>query len=548
MSKKLNKLDKVYLAMEQKPLQLSYDSPKTLSEANSAIEELLQLNKNGQAQLKAIHEHYQAKFKSYQATLRKVLNDAYGQSSEKFKSLFNEAEILNAVTECEETIETNLELGNNAENESSDQPKKERKKKRKILADHIPRKEVMQDLPETEKFCKADGSALVKIGEDVREELVYQPSKLYVNRIITPKYGCPTCHEGVVCACGTKRLIPGSVASPSILANLIVSKYVDHLPLYRQEQMFARQQVELSRATLASWVIKCGQAVVPLVNLIKDTILEQPAIQCDETSILVMNKDGVKKSSKSYMWVMGRAGHGRKAVLFELGPRRDGDVAERLLGDYSGYLQTDGLRSYDNLIATTTNKRLGCMAHVRRKFVEVLKSISKSSRSEHPAANIVKLISTLYKVEEKARETSLFGVARVELRQKESKIIFEQLENLVATQLLETGTKSPYGLGLKYASVELPKIKLYLANGECEIDNNLIENLIRPFALGRKNWLFSENIEGAESSAALYTLLQTAKLNDKPVVDYLEDVFEKLPTCQTLSDYEELLPWNWRLN
>ena len=251
--------------------------------------------------------------------------------------------------------------------------------------------------------CKVDGSALVKIGEDVREELMYSPAQLWVRRHITPKYGCPSCHEGICWACSVPRLLPGSVASPSILSHLVVSKFVDHLPLYRQEKIFASHKVEITRATLANWVTKVVESLIPLANLIRDEILSSPAIDCDETPVQALKENGVQVSKKRYMWVMGRAGPGPKALLFEYGGGRSGEVVTRLLGDYRGLLQVDGYKAYDQLYCSIVGKRLGCMAHVRRKFVAILKTISKEHRQEHPASIIVKMIGDLYEVESKIK-------------------------------------------------------------------------------------------------------------------------------------------------
>lgn len=344
--------------------------PDDLHEAQEIIRELVTLNKNAAKEKQAVVNHYTAQINYLKALFRRVTNEVYGQSSERAHALFDEADQVYAISSEE------VEDGKAAPlDDSSKGGGKGVRKKRKILPDHLPREDVVHDLADSDKICPTDGATLVKVGEEVREEVVYRPAKFIVKRHITLKYGCPKCHEGVQCACPPKRLLPGSVASPSILANLHISKNEDHLPLYRQEKIFRRHQIELTRATLASWVIKFAAALQPLVNLIKDEILDGPTLQCDETPLMVLKRDGVQVSQKSYMWVMVSPGPppGRRgAVLYELGPGRGGDVAERLLADYGGLVQTDGLKVYDDLALAKKGRRLGCMAHVRRKFVEML--------------------------------------------------------------------------------------------------------------------------------------------------------------------------------
>ncbi len=522
--------------------------PDNLAEAQELILELKRLNDNGVGERKAIEDHYKALLSQMKAKFRTVLTTVYGASSEAMNALFNEADQAAAVAAATE------ELDAACEEVTGNDPRPPRKKKRKVLPDHLPREEVIHDLSEEEKICKDDGTTLEKIGEDVREEVSITPARIKVIRHITLKYGCPKCHGGVTCACGPKRVIPGSVASPSILASLVTNKYLDHLPLYRQEQMFKRHGVEITRATMAAWIIKTAAAVQPLVNLIKEAILEGKSLQCDETPLLVLKPNGVHLSKKNYMWVMGRAGPPgiSPAVLFELGPGRSSGVAARLLGDYPGFVQTDGLKSYDQLPASASGRRLGCMAHVRRQFAKIIKSLKADARGSHPASKIIKIIARLYKIEDEIREgykntcEVSYETYRSAIRVERAKGIFKELEDFIASEHLDTSKQSPYGLALTYAQNELPKIKLYLNNGETEIDNNWIENMIRPFALGRKNWLFSDTEHGADASANIYTIVQNAKINGLNVPQYLEEIFIRLPYCETVADYEALLPWNFK--
>ena len=544
--------------MDQTKLQIEHTLPSSLGEAHVMIRDLLRLNENAEKRQIDIENHFKTQLNRMKLLFRIAVTRIYGSSSEASKALFNESESLASEASIpKEPIPeedcTSPFCSEDDVNEPNDRPAESEKEKPKTrkrgpIPAHLTRVDVIHDLSAEGMSCANDGSALVKVGEDVREELVFIHSKIIVHRHITPKYGCPKCHCGIQTAPQPKRILPGTMASPSILANIMTSKYCDHLPLYRQEEIFMRHQIEINRATMASWMIKGAQALMPLVNLIRDDVLDAPMIQCDETPLNILEKDFIHISQKSYMWVMGRYGPDRKAVVYELGPKRSGDVAQRLLGDYGGYLQTDGLKSYDQLLASVTGKRLGCMAHVRRKFVDLLKSLPKEKRSDHPAAEIVKQIGKLYRVEEWLRENPNedFAKHRTEVRQKDCVPLFSELEELISRAITGQSEVSPFGTALKYAETELPKIRLYLTHGECEIDNNWIENMIRPFALGRKNWLFSATIKGADASANIYTIVQTAKHNGLNVHSYLESVFERLPYCETLEDYQALLPWTWR--
>jgi len=542
-------------------ISLNHKMPESLSEAHSMISELLKLNEAARINADARLAYLESKFatrlkfelKQQRAKLLADMDLRYGTRSEITRRLFDEPETASVIEEIMREAETRAE---NAEGSPSDlvnsdeasgknntEPTSKKRSKRKVLPDHLPREDVIHDLGQGQKICQIDGAALVKIGEDVREELMFKPAKLWVRRHITPKYGCPACHEGVSCACpAAPRLLPGTVASPSILSHLVVSKFVDHLPLYRQEQIFARHKVEITRATLANWIIKVGQSFIPLVNLIRDEILSSDAIQCDETPVQVLKENGIQTAKKRYMWVMGRAGPGPKAILFEYGRGRGGDVATRLLGDYKGLLQVDGYKSYDQLYYSIANRRLGCMAHVRRKFVALLKTLPKHLRHEHPAATIVKMIGKLYEIEDEIR--GMPSDFRRDVRQEKAAKIFAELVDFITSESLSVAKTSPYGIALNYAMNELPRVRLYLSHGECEIDNNAIENAIRPFALGRKNWLFSDTESGVESSAAIYTVLQTAKANGLNVSEYMDYILEALPACQSIDDYVKLLPWN----
>lgn len=518
-------------------LSIKHEIPDDVAALKSLCHELLTLNFAAAKSLKTAEDFYRAKLKQFARQI-------YGQTSEKICTiLFDEVEAVSAIEELE-TSQVFSEPPTTSAT-ASDQGKGG-KSKRKVISDSFPRTEVVHDLAAEEKFCTTDGEALVRIGEETREEVKFIPSRIEVTRHVILKYACPKCHDGVKCAHAPERLLPGTVASPSLLAQVAVSKYEDHLPLYRQERIFKRHDFDITRATLASWMIKVGDALTPLVNLIRDEIFEADALQCDETPVQVLKASEDHKPKKAYMWVMSRAGPGRRAVLYDYFTSRSGKTAEELLAGYEGYIQVDGYKGYDGVYASVRGKRLGCMAHVRRKFIAVLQPLPKKSRDQHPAANIVKMMAKLYEIETRIRDESV--ETRTTVRLTEAKPLFEQLEELCLQERLATSNASVYGQALAYACHELPRIRLYLDHGFCEIDNNRVENAIRPFALGRKNWMFCDTNKGAGASAAIYTVLQTAKQNGVDAKKYLERVFEDLPSCKTVDDYVKLLPWNVSLH
>jgi transposase len=337
-------------------------------------------------------------------------------------------------------------------------------------------------------------------------------------------------------------LIPQSYATAGLLAQIGVSKYLDHLPLYRQEQIYTRLGVHLTRQVMADWMIKLGEALKPLIGLMHERILDGPVVHADETPVKILTKDGVRTSHQAYMWQISRWGP-KPLVVFEFDMSRKKEVAEKLLGSYVGYIQIDAYAGYDLLFGDTSPRtRVGCMAHVYRKFRDFLASLStKEHRLGHPARKIMKLIEKLYDIEEICRPFTPEARRTYRLDQDAEKI-FDNLALLIADERQSVANSSPYYAALRYANDELPHIRHYLKHGSVELDNNLAENAIRPFALGRRNWLFMCTEDGAEASANIYSLLISAKANGLEPVSYLTRVIEQLPHCVTTEDFEALLP------
>lgn len=411
------------------------------------------------------------------------------------------------------------------------------KPKRVAIPEDLPREDVVIDLPESERHCP-EGHDLKCIGEETSEQLDVIPAQIKVIRTIRKKYACLACEGHVKRAPLPKTAIPKSLASPGLLANMTTGKYSDGLPLYRQEHMWQRLGVEIPRATMASWMIKVGELLTPVINLMEEDLLEGCYVHVDETRVQVLNEAGKPAESESYMWVRGRKYPGAPPiVLFEYDPTRSGEVAKRLFAGYRGYLQADGYLGYNGVCRQDGIIRCGCMAHCRRKFFEATKASAKGVGLANEAIGIIR---RLYEIEEKIRDETL--EKRYEVRQEESKPVLEIFRKWLNDHLGQVPPKSQLGMALHYAHAEWEFLIRYLEDGRLEIDNNMVENAIRPFAVGRKNWLFSDSVAGAKSSAAIYSILASAKLNGHNEPVYMRHLLEKLPLAETVEEIEALLP------
>jgi len=489
-------------------------------------------------------EAYREQIAQLEEWVRLLRGQRFGRSSEKVSpdqlGLFNEAE---------QTAEA---VAREPEDEPAvvSVPAHERRAGgRRPLPDWMERVEVRHDLPEAEKVCAADGTALVEIGREIREQLEVIPQQVFVRRHVRPKYACPKCHDGVKIAPLPPQPIPRSVASPSLLASIAVAKYADGLPLYRQEAMLVRGGVDLSRATLAHWMVALGPLVQPLVNLIREQILDSGYVQADETTFPVLKESGKAASSPGYLWVLlggARASPG-PGVVFEYAPSRSGAVARALLEDFEGTLQTDGFAGYDELGARAGVRHLGCFAHARRGFVEALRGQGKSpgrSGSHGPkvsvAAQGLAQIRSLYAIERTIGDAS--PEERLRVRQEQARPLLEKLRAWLDVSRDRVPPQSLTGKALGYLDRQWPKLVRYVEDGRAEIDTNQVENAIRPFVIGRKNWLFADTVRGAQASANLYSLIETAKRAGLEPFAYLRHVFAELPGATTLAEIEQLLP------
>lgn len=463
----------------------------------------------------------------------------FGKSSEKSSGqaeLFDEAE-----TEASDDAPETAEVLDEAITGESEPKTPTKKAGRKPLPPELPRINIIHDLPEHEKLCDC-GCQKVEIGEDISEELEIIPAKVVVNRHHRKKYACKACEGKIAVASAPEKLLPKSNASAGLLAHLVVAKYQDGLPLYRMETIFQRMGIHLPRNTVANWMVQCSDKLQPLYNLMNDRLLESGYLHMDETTVQVLKEPDKQAESKSYMWVRKAGDPDRPVILFDYAPSRSGSVVELLLPDYQGYLQTDDYAGYHQTGNQPGITHLGCMAHARRKFVEAQKVTKNKSGKAGKADMAIAMIKKLYQIEQQIKDKA--PEDRYKIRQEKSLPQLEKLKDWLDKSLQNTLPKGKLGEALAYLFKNWEKLIRYTKDGRLNIDNNPVENAIRPFAIGRKNWMFSNSQAGAKASAMLYSMIETAKANGLEPYTYLRTVFTRLPTCQTIEDFEQLLPWN----
>jgi len=476
------------------------------------------------------NEQLQSQVILLQEQLNLALAKRYAASSEKISPdqvcLFDEAEA--DVSSIEDADDDVILV-----------PAHKRKKRgRKPLPDNLPRVDMVHELPESERHCDHDGQLLTEIDEVISEQLDIIPAKIQVIRHIRKKYAC-TCGQCIKTAPLPAQPIPKSLASPGLLAHIAVSKYQDALPLYRQEAILQRIGVELPRATLANWMIQAGSLIQPVINLLRDRLLDYDILQMDETTVQVLKEDGKAAQSKSYLWLQRGGPPDQPVVLYDYDPGRGAGVPKRLLAGFAGYLQTDGYDGYNAVIAANGLVHVGCMAHARRKFSEAVKAQGKKKGKAHRG---LILIQKLYRVEKQARR--LAPEERYARRQQQARPVLDELRSWLDDSLPLVPPTSATGKALHYLHREWGKLVRYLDDGRIEIDNNGAENAIRPFVVGRKNWLFSASVKGVKASANLYSLIETAKANGLEPYAYLRYLFTALPKAETVEVIEALLPGN----
>jgi len=485
--------------------------------------------------LRAQAEHYEAELARLSEQLNLLLAKRYGPSSEKISPdqlhLFNEAEAEGEPLD-EEQPPAPIPVA------AHTRPRRGRRP----LPEALPRVRIEHDLAQGEKTC-ACGCALTRIGEEVSEQLDIVPAQVRVLQHVRFKYACRACEETIKTAPLAPQPIPKSNASPGLLAHLAVAKYADALPLARQGRILTRSGVDLPRATLAAWMIKLGRLLAPVIAQLRAHLLAYDIVQMDETRIQVLKEDGRDPTRHSFTWVQRGGPPHQPVLLFHYDPSRGQGVALELLAGFRGFLQSDGFEVYAAIAAGEPDsiRLIGCFAHARRKFDEALKAQGKPTKTGKAHMGLA-FIQRLYRVETQLREVD--PETRARERQRLAAPILEELHAWLQRSLPEVPPSTLTGKALAYLHTQWPRLIGYLADGRLAIDNNACERAIRPFVIGRRNWLFADTPNGAHASAALYSVIETAKANGHEPYRYLRFLFTELPKAQSPEAIAALLPFN----
>ena len=410
---------------------------------------------------------------------------------------------------------------------------------RKALPKDLPREVIIHDILEHEKLCEC-GSQLSQIGEEITEQLKYIPAKTVVIQHKRLKYACKPCQETIKIAAMPVLFLPKSIATPELVAHTIVSKFCDHLPLYRQSTIWQRHAIDIPRSSLCTWLMKTAPLCKPLVSLLQEAIVNNDYCRADETHIQVLKEPNRLDTSKSFMWVYLGGSLATPSVVFDYQQTRSGYHAQTFLNHFTGYLQTDAYSGYHFTQHIEAIMALGCMAHARRPFAE----LAKASKKEGLAFEGLSYFEGLYGIEKYARENHLTFEERFQLRKEKAPPLLDNFKHWLLQNINKIPKQHTLSKAMQYSLNHWNELTAYLKDGRLEIDNNAVENLIRPLALGRKNFLFMGSPEGAKAAALFYSLIATCKANHIEPYQYFCAMLHKIRACKTQEDYKKLLPYS----
>lgn len=488
--------------------------------------------------LKQRVEELQAKVNHYEELFRLNQHQKYGASSEQADSdqmsLFNEAEKESAKKSEEPDVEVILSTR-----------KRGRSKSRKTY-DDLPIEEVRYELSKEDQVCPKCDKTLHEMKTEIRKELKIIPAQVKVVHHIRQVYACRDCDkvgvEGtIITAPAPKPIMPGSMVSPSLLAFIMERKYNQHLPLYRQEKAFENFGIDISRQNMATWMMHgAGTWLAPLYERMHTLIKDELVIHADESPLKVIDE---KKKSKSYMWMYASAKTGKhRMFLYDYQPSRSQKNPQRFLEGFTGFLQTDGYSGY-NAVDNVT--QVGCLAHAKRKFNDALKALPDDASVSRTKSNEgLKFCNRIYHFE--GLYADLKPEERFIKRQADVQPVLDAFKSWLDEQIRCTLPKSKLGEAIKYCLNQWDKLIAFMYDGHIAVDNNLAERAIKPFVIGRKNYLFSKSPKGAQASAISYSIIETAKANNLNPFLYLTYLFEQLPNID-IEDYvmlDALLPWS----
>ncbi len=475
-------------------------------------------------------KQYESEMDHLREMLLELKRSRFGKKSERWESseqlVFNEAEVESKKPLSEEDeVESEIKVGAHT---------KKVRGHRRPLPDHLEREEVLVEIPECERIAE-DGSPLKIIGYEISEKLSYEPAKTKVIVYRRAKYGVDS-GDYVKTAPPVPSIIPKGIATAELLASIVVEKYGYGLPLYRQEYKFDQMHVELTRQTMARWVVQLAEACMPIWNVLSDRLIACFYVSCDETHTQVLKENGRTAESPSWMWVRCTPSEKNKIVLFDYDPHRSAEVAKRLLEEFKGYLQVDGFASYNILEKQSELIRIGCNMHGRRYFEKANTTGAAAGKSLSEVG--LRFYKHLYDHEEKIR--SISPDERHRLRHEVQVPIWNEFKQWAEANHKKVPPKSKIGEALKYFLSEYEYLTGYLKDGRLEMDNGFAERVIRKFAIGRNNWMFADTEAGAHASAMFYSLLCTAKGNNVNIYEAMKYLFNEIPKAKTIEDFERL--------
>ncbi|MCP4162981.1 MAG: IS66 family transposase [Deltaproteobacteria bacterium] len=469
--------------------------------------------------------------------LNLALMQKFGKSSEKVAPL--QPELFDELTP------------ENLEEKPDDEitvPEHNRKKKgRKPIDPSLPRKIIIHDISEDEKKCGC-GCEMVRIDEVPSERLQIIPEKAYVERHIRYKYACRNCEGSgdedkptFRIAPAPPSLIPGSIMTGGLLSYILINKFCDYLPFYRQEKRFERFGAYISRQNMSNWTIKSYRVLKELNEIMRKRLKAEPFLQMDETPIQVHGEAGKLDTSKSYVWVTRGGPPESQIALYEYERTRSSKYIKEFTEGYSGFLQSDGYQGYDSVLKANDDiTHVGCLAHARRKIYDGY----KAAKNLKGANTVLNKIQKVYIVEKKLRNENLQPDDFVQKRKNQVEPLLEDLKKWLDKKALNLRPTSNLGKAIKYTLGQWDKIINYLDCPFLTPDNNAAERTVKPFVMGRKNWLFAGSTEGADAMCFYYSLIETAKLNGLNPYAYLKWLFEKTILLQDGENLETLAPWN----
>ena len=513
--------------------EIKQKTPEELHALLSKKNELLEKNK-------ITISHHECEIDQLRWKLNKAIHDLFGKRSEKQADilqgcLFDE----DAGPVCEESTAENATV---ASDDITVLEHKRKKTGRPALPKELLRITKTYDLTEEEKRCSC-GCELVKIGEKTKEQLEFIPAQVRVIEHVRYQYACRGCVDTMKLAAMPNQPIPKSIASPGLLAHVLVSKFQDHLPFYRQENILRRVGIDLSRRSFCTWAQQCAELLKPLTQSMQAIMRDYDIGYSDETGLQVLKESGRKAESKSYMWVFIGGEEEKRCFIYQYSPSRGHQIPKEFWSGFNGYLHTDGFSGYQTLFKDPTVPIQGihCFAHARRKFMDAKKQSKKATLANWA----VKKIAELYKLEKRFKVEGLTPEQIYERRQKKSKLILDKIKKWLDDTLPKVPPKHPIGEAIKYSLRFWDGLIRYIDDGRFEIDNNRTERAVKPFVIGRKNWLFHNSVKGADAGAIIYSLIETCKAHKINAYLYLRYVLQELPNCDKSDEvYLSLLPFN----